>query len=55
MVLVEVQTDEGLTGYGEIKGSPLKAIAEWVDALRRADPRRRSRSRTRSSGTSSSR
>ena len=33
MVLVEVRTDEGLTGYGEIKGSPLKTIAEWVSRL----------------------
>jgi L-alanine-DL-glutamate epimerase-like enolase superfamily enzyme len=33
MVLVEVRTDEGLTGYGEVKGSPLKTIAEWVVRL----------------------
>lgn len=33
LVLVEVETDEGVTGYGEIKGSPLKAIAEWVERL----------------------
>ena len=33
LILVEVETDEGLTGYGEIKGSPLKAIAEWVQRL----------------------
>jgi len=42
MVLVEVQTDEGLTGFGEIKGSPLKAIAEWVtrfgEVIRGDDP-----------------
>jgi L-alanine-DL-glutamate epimerase-like enolase superfamily enzyme len=30
VVLVEVHTDEGLTGYGQIHGSPLKTIAEWV-------------------------
>lgn len=33
LVLVEVHTDAGLKGYGEIKGSPLKAIAEWVERL----------------------
>lgn len=42
LILVEVQTDEGLTGYGEIKGSPLKAIADWVvrlgETLTGADP-----------------
>ena len=42
LVLVEVETDEGITGYGEIKGSPLKAIAEWVerlgDVIKGADP-----------------
>jgi L-alanine-DL-glutamate epimerase-like enolase superfamily enzyme len=31
LILVAVETDGGLTGYGEIKGSPLKAIAEWVE------------------------
>jgi L-alanine-DL-glutamate epimerase-like enolase superfamily enzyme len=30
LVLVEVEADEGLTGYGEIHGSPPAAIAEWV-------------------------
>ena len=42
MVLVEVQTDEGVTGFGEIKGSPLKTIAEWVtrfgEVIRGDDP-----------------
>jgi len=33
LILVEVETDEGLTGYGEIKGAPLKAIADWVVRL----------------------
>lgn len=33
MVLVEVDAGEGLTGYGVIKGSPLKTIAEWVTRL----------------------
>jgi D-galactarolactone cycloisomerase len=33
LILVEVETDEGLKGYGEIKGSPLKSIAEWVARL----------------------
>src|SRR3954452_9003635 len=33
MVLVEVEAGEGLTGYGIIKGSPLKTIAEWVMKL----------------------
>jgi L-alanine-DL-glutamate epimerase-like enolase superfamily enzyme len=30
LVLVEVHTDEGIVGYGEIHGSPLAAIADWV-------------------------
>ena len=42
LILVEVETDEGLTGYGEIKGSPMKAIAEWVarfgEVIKGADP-----------------
>ena len=42
ILLVEVQTDAGLTGFGEIKGAPMKAIAEWIvrfgDLLRGADP-----------------
>ncbi|MGZ8211202.1 MAG: mandelate racemase/muconate lactonizing enzyme family protein, partial [Burkholderiales bacterium] len=42
MVLVEVLTDEGISGFGEIKGSPLKTIAEWVtrlgEVLRGDDP-----------------
>lgn len=33
LILVEVRTDSGLAGYGEIKGSPMKAIAEWVERL----------------------
>ena len=42
LILVEVETDEGLTGYGEIKGSPLKSITEWVlrlgEVIEGADP-----------------
>jgi D-galactarolactone cycloisomerase len=41
-VLVEVEAGEGMTGYGIIKGSPLKAIADWVvrlgESIRGADP-----------------
>jgi D-galactarolactone cycloisomerase len=28
---VEVRTDDGLTGYGQIHGSPMKAICAWVE------------------------
>ena len=42
LILVEVETDEGLTGYGENKGSPLKSITEWVlrlgEVIEGADP-----------------
>src|SRR5687767_1768933 len=42
IILVEVETDEGLTGYGEIKGAPMKAIVEWVtrfgEVIKGADP-----------------
>jgi L-alanine-DL-glutamate epimerase-like enolase superfamily enzyme len=42
LILVEVETDDGAIGYGEIKGSPIKAIAEWVvrlgDVIKGADP-----------------
>jgi L-alanine-DL-glutamate epimerase-like enolase superfamily enzyme len=31
VVLVEVRTDDGITGYGQIHGSPLKRICEWVE------------------------
>jgi L-alanine-DL-glutamate epimerase-like enolase superfamily enzyme len=30
VILVEVKTDDGLTGYGEIHGSPMPRICEWV-------------------------
>ena len=33
VVLVEVTTEDGITGYGQIHGSPLKTIAEWVTRL----------------------
>jgi L-alanine-DL-glutamate epimerase-like enolase superfamily enzyme len=32
-VLVEVKTDDGLTGIGQIHGSPLKQICEYVETL----------------------
>ncbi|MBI3937958.1 MAG: mandelate racemase/muconate lactonizing enzyme family protein [Betaproteobacteria bacterium] len=31
LILVEVRTDDGLTGYGQIHGSPLKDICAWVE------------------------
>jgi L-alanine-DL-glutamate epimerase-like enolase superfamily enzyme len=30
VIVVEVRTDDGLTGYGQIHGSPMKAICAWV-------------------------
>src|SRR5690606_33278223 len=33
MVLVEVETDDGLIGYGQINKTPLKEIAEIVEGL----------------------
>jgi D-galactarolactone cycloisomerase len=33
MILVEVRTDDGLAGCGQIHGSPMKAICEWVERL----------------------
>jgi len=32
-ILVEVRTDDGITGVGQIHGSPQKAICEWVARL----------------------
>jgi L-alanine-DL-glutamate epimerase-like enolase superfamily enzyme len=32
-VLVEIRTDDGLTGIGQIHGSPLKQICEYVEKL----------------------
>jgi L-alanine-DL-glutamate epimerase-like enolase superfamily enzyme len=32
-ILVEVRTDDGLTGVGRIHGSPMKSICEWVARL----------------------
>ena len=29
-IIVEVRTDDGLVGYGEIHGEPMKQICEWV-------------------------
>jgi D-galactarolactone cycloisomerase len=31
VIVVEVRTDDGLTGYGQIHGSPMKAICSWVE------------------------
>src|SRR5262245_4662437 len=31
VIVVEVRTDDGLTGYGQIHGSPTKAICAWVE------------------------
>lgn len=33
VILVEVRTDAGLTGYGQIHGAPQKAICDWVARL----------------------
>jgi L-alanine-DL-glutamate epimerase-like enolase superfamily enzyme len=33
VILVEVRTDDGLTGVGQIHGSPMKSICEWVARL----------------------
>jgi D-galactarolactone cycloisomerase len=33
VILVEVLTDDGIAGYGQIHGSPQKAICEWVARL----------------------
>ena len=30
VILVEVRTEDGIAGYGQIHGSPQKAICEWV-------------------------
>ena len=33
VVLVEVRTDDGLTGIGQIHGAPLADICRWVERL----------------------
>ena len=33
VILVEVRTEDGIAGYGQIHGSPQKAICEWVARL----------------------
>ena len=33
VIIVEVQTDDGVIGYGEIHGSPQKGICTWVERL----------------------
>ena len=30
LIVVEVRSDDGLTGYGQVKGSPMKVICDWV-------------------------
>src|SRR5688572_7917258 len=30
LILTEVRTDDGLVGYGEIHGAPMKLICDWV-------------------------
>src|SRR5271167_4316616 len=30
VILIEVRTDDGLVGYGEIHGAPMQRICEWV-------------------------
>ena len=30
VILTEVRTDDGLVGYGQIHGSPMPRICEWV-------------------------
>ena len=31
VILVEVRTDDGLTGYGQIHGGPMKTICAWLE------------------------
>ena len=31
VIVVEVRTEDGLTGYGQIHGSPMKAICAWIE------------------------
>jgi D-galactarolactone cycloisomerase len=31
VILVEVRTDDGVTGYGQIHGAPMKTICGWVE------------------------
>ncbi|MBI4195002.1 MAG: mandelate racemase/muconate lactonizing enzyme family protein [Betaproteobacteria bacterium] len=33
VILVEVRTEDGITGYGQIHGAPMKDICEWVTRL----------------------
>ncbi|MBI2510145.1 MAG: mandelate racemase/muconate lactonizing enzyme family protein [Betaproteobacteria bacterium] len=33
VILVEVTTDDGVTGVGQIHGAPMKDICEWIDRL----------------------
>jgi D-galactarolactone cycloisomerase len=33
LILVEVRTDDGIAGYGQIHGAPQKGICEWVARL----------------------
>ena len=33
VVLVEVKTDDGLTGIGQVHGAPMKLICQYVEKL----------------------
>src|SRR5690606_15332596 len=33
LLLVEVRTDDGLTGYGQVTSTPLRAVADWIGRL----------------------
>src|SRR5204862_8203692 len=33
VIVVEVRTEDGLTGYGQIHGSPMQAICAWVERV----------------------
>jgi L-alanine-DL-glutamate epimerase-like enolase superfamily enzyme len=33
LILVEVRTDDGITGYGQVSSTPMKAICEWITRL----------------------
>jgi L-alanine-DL-glutamate epimerase-like enolase superfamily enzyme len=31
LILVEVVTDDGLTGYGQVSSTPMKDIVPWIE------------------------
>ena len=33
LLLVEVRSDDGVTGYGQVTSTPMKDIAQWVERL----------------------